>query len=527
MRSSIKALGALAILVPALFGSIFTASAAATYFAGTGHWYEAVKVSDGITWPDAYTNAINRSGHLATITNAAENTFVASLVDISYYSDMSIHGDILGPWLGGFRHANDANWQWVTGEPFSYTDWYPGQPDGFGGSEQRLQFYNNASTCSTWGDATGTPIPGFSLPRGYIVEYEQPPLSISSSNNLSVISWPLPGTGWALETTPALSGVSSIWSLIPSILYQTNLTSIFVTITNQTGTAFYRLRQNVVTSDGMALIPAGSFIIGDTLDGTSFAIPTNVYVSAFFMDTNLVRYDQWQPVYNYATSHGYGFDNAGYAKAANHPVGYMNWYDIVKWCNARSQQAALTPVYYTDAGMTLVYTNGDTDAVYANWSANGYRLPTSAEWEKGARGGLSGQRFPWGDTISENQANYNGDTNTFYDLGPDGPNTNYNNAGYPYTSPVGAFAPNGYGLYDMAGNMEEWCWDWAAGPPYPAGSPYLGGADPRGPSIASGYRVLRGGSWASASNYTRCGFPNFFPPYPAVGSLGFRCVRNF
>ncbi|MGD0258626.1 MAG: SUMF1/EgtB/PvdO family nonheme iron enzyme [Verrucomicrobiota bacterium] len=71
---------------------------------------------------------------------------------------------------------------------------------------------------------------------------------------------------------------------------------------------------------GMAFIPAGVFTMGDTLDGESDAIPTNVYVSAFYMDTNLVSYSQWQTVYNWATNHGYSFDNAGAGKAANHPV---------------------------------------------------------------------------------------------------------------------------------------------------------------------------------------------------------------
>ncbi|HZL77415.1 MAG TPA: hypothetical protein VFC17_01015 [Candidatus Limnocylindrales bacterium] len=162
------------------------------------------------------------------------------------------------------------------------------------------------------------------------MKYNLPPLLISPSNNVMTISWPQPGTGWVLETTPALSGASNIWSQISSSLYQTNLTSVFITITNRAGTACFRLRQNIATPDGMALIPAGSFIIGDTLDGISFAIPTNVYVSAFYMDTNLVRYDQWQSVYTYATSHGYGFDYAGSGKAANHPVSFINWYDIVK-----------------------------------------------------------------------------------------------------------------------------------------------------------------------------------------------------
>ena len=159
---------------------------------------------------------------------------------------------------------------------------------------------------------------------------------------------------------------------------------------------------------GMALIPAGAFTMGDTLDGDPFdAIPTNVTVSAFYMDTNLVSYSQWQSVYSYATSHGYGFHDAGAGKAPNHPVQAVDWYDCVKWSNARSQQAGLTPVYYKDAGLTQVYMSGEA-APYVNWAANGYRLPTEAEWEKAARGGLSGLRFPWGNTISWSQANYYG-----------------------------------------------------------------------------------------------------------------------
>ncbi|MEI9865452.1 MAG: SUMF1/EgtB/PvdO family nonheme iron enzyme [Limisphaerales bacterium] len=259
--------------------------------------------------------------------------------------------------------------------------------------------------------------------------------------------------------------------------------------------------------------------------------PTNVYVSAFYMDVNLVSYDQWQSLYSYATNHGYGFVNAGSGKATNHPVQNVNWYDVVKWSNARSQQAGLSPVYFTDAGLTQIYTNGEVTP-YVNWTNNGYRLPTEAEWEKAARGGLSKQRFPWGNTISKSLAIIMAARSTPYDLGPNGFSAAFTSGGPPYTSPVGYFAPNGYGLYDMAGNVFEWCWDWYAATPYPTGSPYLGGNDPHGPTSGI-YRIFRGGPWNGFAGNARCSgragnSPNAaYDPNVGPGTYGFRCVKGF
>lgn len=242
MNASPKTFTALGILTLVL--GITPAFAAPVFYSGTGHWYQPIKVPGGLSWNDAYTNAVNRSGYLCTVTNAGENSFVAALVDASYYSGLSVNNDILGPWLGAFRQANEANWQWITGENFIYSNWSPGQPDGFGGSEQRLQFYAGASTGSTWGDHPDHEIPGYSSPRGYIVEYNQPPLSITKSDSLITIFWPQPTAGWLLETTPALSSSSNVWSQVSTNQYQTNLTSSFITVTNPIGNAFYRLRKN-------------------------------------------------------------------------------------------------------------------------------------------------------------------------------------------------------------------------------------------------------------------------------------------
>ena len=272
----------------------------------------------------------------------------------------------------------------------------------------------------------------------------------------------------------------------------------------------------------MALIPAGSFVMGNCMDpseGWDVELPLHtVYVSAFYMDINLVTYSLWTNVYQWANNRGYSFWAPGAGKASNHPVQFLNWYDLVKWCNARSQKEGLTPAYYTDAGLTQVYMTNEV-APYVNWGTKGYRLPTEAEWEKAARGGASGRRFPWGNSINESQANYYC-SHYSYESGNTGANPIFNDGILPYTNPVGYFAANGYGLYDMAGNVEEWCWDWYSDTYY-GSSP---GTDPRGPADGQA-RVLRGGGWFDMAFCVRCSYRNNIGPGSAASIKGFRCVR--
>jgi len=298
------------------------------------------------------------------------------------------------------------------------------------------------------------------------------------------------------------------------------------------------------TMDRMAFIPSGSFVMGDSFaEGCVDEFPVHtVTLSAYYIgryevtNDEMVRVLQWAYDNDKITVPTDGPENlvgasqtflhmteeqcritwnrTVFSIKADKGVGYpcveVLWYGAVAYCNFLSEMEGLTPCY-------------DLDDWSCDWSANGYRLPTDAEWENAARGGAEGHRFPWSDTdtIDQSRANYKSDTDLAYDTSEsNGHHPDYAVGDFPYTSPVGSFPPNGYGLYDTGGNVWEWCWDyWDAR--YYTEEPMT---DPHGPTTGS-YRVVRSGRWGyDAANSRVSGRRHGWPS--GRQRTGFRIARS-
>jgi formylglycine-generating enzyme required for sulfatase activity len=280
-----------------------------------------------------------------------------------------------------------------------------------------------------------------------------------------------------------------------------------------------------VPSPAVALIPAGSFTMGSPemeLDRDLFReTARRVQMSAFYIaskelsigefrrfadetghvttaeaDGGARAYDEAKDEWVFRA--GASWRNPGFRQGDDHPVVCVSWFDAVQYCNWLSTKEGLKPAYAI-SGQTV------------NWdrSADGYRLPTEAEWEYACRAGTTTPFFT-GERISTSQANYNG--NFPY---------NYGNKGLfrKATVPSGSLPPNAWGLYDMHGNVWEWCWDYSS---IPNRSP---ATDPTGDASGT-HRINRGGSWASQAKSLRSAIrPGDFPE-TAGSNMGFRLAKN-
>ena len=236
-----------------------------------------------------------------------------------------------------------------------------------------------------------------------------------------------------------------------------------------------------VVDDGFVYVEGGTFQMGSTAGDSDEEPVHQVTVSTFYMSRYEVTQKEWREVMGSSPSRFSG-DNL--------PVEQVSWYDAVEYCNVLSVQKGLTPVY------TI---NGTS--VTANWSANGYRLPTEAEWEYAARGGNASNGYLYAGSDNADEVAW------------------YRDNSGDATHPVGGKAPNELGLYDMSGNVWEWCWDWKGS--YSSGNQ----SDPRGPASGS-VRVNRGGSWYNSARNLRSANRYGYSPGDSNYSLGFRLVRR-
>lgn len=246
----------------------------------------------------------------------------------------------------------------------------------------------------------------------------------------------------------------------------------------------------------LVLIKGGQFTMGSPV--TEFRhgkdeVQHSVTLSDFYLGKHPVTQKEFREIMEAEPSN---------FKGDNLPVENVTWFEAVQFCNELSKKEDLTPAY------TFTGRGADT-AVSWNRHANGYRLPTEAEWEYACRAGTT-TPFNTGANITSDQANYYG----YYPYN-NAPSGLYRNT----TLQVGGFAPNAWGIFDMHGNVWDWCWDWygayAAGPQ----------TDPSGPNSGS-FRVNRGGGWNDFGRHLRCAYRAAHTPSNRTFNIGFRVARN-
>ena len=254
----------------------------------------------------------------------------------------------------------------------------------------------------------------------------------------------------------------------------------------------------------MALIPAGAFQMGGDADAAVEECkkldPGSSCDRAWFADEEPIHTVTLKDFYIDV----YEVTNARYQECVQSGA-----------CSAPSESKSATrDSYYSSsqfADYPVIYVSWDDAKAYCEW--RGARLPTEAEWEKAARGGLEGKLYPWGDGFDGSRVNFC-DKNCPYSWA----NKSFDD-GYADTAPVGTYPSNGYGLYDMAGNVWEWTADWYA-EEYYASSP---AENPTGPASGQ-YRALRGGSWYYVGYNVRASYRYGYSPSNQYNDTGFRCA---
>ncbi|MCD6374161.1 MAG: formylglycine-generating enzyme family protein [Caldisericaceae bacterium] len=234
--------------------------------------------------------------------------------------------------------------------------------------------------------------------------------------------------------------------------------------------------------NGMILIPGGWFAMGSKQKADERPVH-KVYVKSFYLDKYEVTVEEYR---RFCVATGRRMPIQPFWNSDNHPVVNVSWYD------ARA---------------------------YAKWACK--RLPTEAEWEYAARAGGKNLSYPL--KVERAYIKSYGNIADFSLFQKEYRRTVLNNYedGFPYTSPVGYFPPNPFGIYDLEGNVLEWCADWYDSHYY-SQSP---AENPTGPAKGN-YKVIRGGSWNRSGEYLRTTFRTWYPPQCTFNFLGFRCAMD-
>lgn len=264
-------------------------------------------------------------------------------------------------------------------------------------------------------------------------------------------------------------------------------------------------------SSNMVQIKGGTFTMGSPVDEPerkeNEGPQKQVTLSSFSIGKYAVTQKEYYEIMG---------KNPSKFKGSNLPVEGVNWYDAIEYCIKRSEKEGLTPAYTISGKNMSMNIKGTVTWIY---NANGYRLPTEAEWEYACRAGTN-TPFSTGNNITTSQANYYGGK-PYNDPFEERKKGEYREK----TTPVGSFAPNPWGLYDMHGNVWEWCWDLYVG--YPENVLI-------DDKVYGESRVVRGGSWSSYGTALRSAYRveqeeslggSFFG-YLGVNNIGFRVVRG-
>ena len=351
---------------------------------------------------------------------------------------------------------------------------------------------------------------------------------ITTEDDKVTLSWTTaPGTPHSVQVSDDLSG----WVDRLSVCSNSYGVTQDVPISLDAAAGYFRVQTGRAK---MVPIPAGDCVIGDTLSEGSLderPVHTNT-IDGFMMDRfevcnkSMCEVMQWAfdnghvDVYGSVVSNIIGdpqtlmvlppqnitFATDTFSVVINreyHPAVSVTWYGAQAYCTYRSMMEELEPCV-------------DLGDWSCTWSNSGYRLPTEAEWEDAARGGIAGQRHTWGNAIDTSTANYylSGDPFPLAVI-PTSPVGYYDDL----QTPAGVDMANGYGQYDMTGNVWEWCWDWYDSSYY-SNSPT---DSPTGPATGSD-RIFRGGCWYDLSSRLRSAVRYGTAPATRYGSIGLRVI---